>query len=229
MRANQVLQAKMDSSSVLPFFINTYPVHLSLEPQSLQLKFNQNSIFLSLGLMFFFHILSLAGHQMNENHPSRGHDMAILCEQFTKGICTFTRRLLSADLAKCDKRILSLTIRIKNRLRFAPKRDMGSLCLPKLSLVGRGCKLDETRQASLDFQLRILGLLPSFRSIQRTLTLKSVNCIKATSYTIATSLTLFCKLNQSTYLASEEVILILEFCHQLIILLSEQIKRAMFA
>lgn len=153
--------------------------------------------------------------------------MAILCQQLTKGICTFTRRLLSADLAKCDKRILSLTIRIKNRLRFAPKRDMGSLCLPKLSLVGRGCKLDETRQDSLDFQLRILGLLPSFRSIQRTLTLKSV--IKTTIYTIVTSLTLFCKLTQSTYLASEEVILILEFCHQLIILLSEQIKRAMFA
>lgn len=83
---------------------------------------------------------------MNENHPSRGRDMAILCQQLTKGICTFTRRLLSADLAKCDKRILSLTIRIKNRLRFAPKRDMGSLCLPKLSLVGRDCKLDETRQ-----------------------------------------------------------------------------------
>ena len=83
------------------------------------------------------------------------------------------------------------------------------------------------RQDSLDFQLRILGLLPSFWSIQRTLTLKSV--IKTTIYTIVTSFTLFCKLTQSTYLASEEVILILEFCHQLIILLSEQIKRAMFA
>lgn len=94
-RANQVLQAKMDSSSVLAFFINTYPVHLSLKPQSLQLKFNQNSIFLSLGLLFFFHILSLVGHQMNENHPSRGRDMAILCVQLTKGICTFTRRLFS--------------------------------------------------------------------------------------------------------------------------------------
>ena len=161
MRANQVLQAKMDSSSVLPFFINTYPVHLSLEPQSLQLKFNQNSIFLSLGLMFFFHILSLAGHQMNENHPSRGHDMAILCEQFTKGICTFTRRLLSADLAKCDKRILSLTIRIKNRLRFAPKRDMGSLCLPKLSLVGRGCKLDKTSQ--FGFPAKDSGIAAKFQ------------------------------------------------------------------
>ena len=83
---------------------------------------------------------------MNENHPSRGHDMAILCQQLTKGICTSTRRLLSADLAKCDNRILSLTIRIKNRLRFARRRDTGCLCLPKLSLVGRGCKLDETRQ-----------------------------------------------------------------------------------
>lgn len=87
--------------------------------------------------------------------------MAILCQQLTKGICTFTRRLLSADLAKCDKRILSLTIRINNRLRFAPKRDMGSLCLPKLSLVGRDCKLDETRQ--FGFPAKDSGIAAKFQ------------------------------------------------------------------